>query len=169
MEHEEHVLFDGHPSWRSTLDFYIKGIVAAVIAGAIAGLATAIANGHVQDGWVVAAVVGVLGAVLLAGALRRARTTYTITNERLMIQHGLVARSHQETRIERVQNVASRQSMLERLLGVGTVEFDTAGEAEYDFSFKGVADPRGIVRTVDRVLRERHHETSRTRTWLHDV
>ena len=169
MEQEEHVLFDGHPSWRAMLDFHVKGTVAAVIAGAIAGLATAIANGHVQDGWVVAAVVGVLAAVLLAGAIRRARTAYTITNERLMIRHGLVARSHQETRIERVQNVASRQSMLERLLGVGTVEFDTAGEAEYDFSFQGVADPRGIVRTVDRALRERHHETSRTRTWLHDV
>src|ERR1043165_4506260 len=108
---EEEVLFDGHPSWRSTLDFYIKGTVATVIAGAIAGLATAIAAGHVQDGWVVAAVGVVLGLVLLIGVISRARTTYTITTERLMIQHGLLARSHQETRLERVQNVASHQSV----------------------------------------------------------
>ena len=31
---------------------------------------------------------------------------------------------------------------------------DTAAEAEFDFSFCGVGDPRGIVRTVDRALHE---------------
>jgi uncharacterized membrane protein YdbT with pleckstrin-like domain len=53
-----------------------------------------------------------------------------------------------------VQNVNARQSVLERLLGVGTVDFDTAGGVGYDFTFHGVANPREIVRTVDRALRE---------------
>jgi len=169
MEQQEHVLFDGHPSWRSTPGFHIKGIVAAVIAGAIAGLVTRIASGHVQVGWVVAAVLAVFALVLLVGVIGRARTTYTITNERLMIQHGLLARNHQETRLERVQNVASHQSVLERMLGVGTVEFDTAGEAQYDFAIKGVANPRDIVSAVDRALRERPPEPPPTRTWSHGV
>jgi uncharacterized membrane protein YdbT with pleckstrin-like domain len=169
MEQQEHVLFDGHPSWRSTPGFHVKGILAAVLAGVIAGLVTRIAAGHVQVGWVIAAVLVVFAAALLVGAVGRARTTYTITNERLMIQHGLLARNHQETRLERVQNVASRQSVLERLLGVGTVEFDTAGEAQYDFAFRGVANPREIVRAVDRALRERSHETPPTRTWSHEI
>ena len=38
---------------------------------------------------------------------------------------------------------------------IGTVDFDTAGEAEYQFTFRGVHDPREIVRTVDRALHER--------------
>jgi uncharacterized membrane protein YdbT with pleckstrin-like domain len=169
MEQQEQVLFDGHPSWRSTPGFHLKGILAAVIAGVIAGLVTRIAAGHVQVGWVIAAVLAVFAVALLVGAIRRARTTYTITSERLMIQHGLMARNHQETRLERVQNVASRQSVMERLLGVGTVEFDTAGEAQYDFAFSGVANPREIVRAVDAALRERQQEPSHTRTWSHDV
>jgi uncharacterized membrane protein YdbT with pleckstrin-like domain len=169
MERQERVLFDGHPSWRSTPGFHVKGILTAVIAGAIAGLVTKIDAGHVQTGWVVAAVLAVFVLALLTGAIGRARTTYTITNERLMIQHGLLARSHQETRIERVQNVAARQSMSERLLGVGTVEFDTAAGAEYDFAFKGVANPRGIVRAVEGALREHAHEPPHTRTWSHEV
>jgi uncharacterized membrane protein YdbT with pleckstrin-like domain len=169
MDQQEHVLFDGHPSWRSTPGFHIKGILAAVVAGVIAGLATRVAAGHVQVGWVIAAVVAVFAVALIVGAIGRARTTYTITNERLMIQHGLLARNHQETRLERVQNVASRQSVLERLLGVGTVEFDTAGEAQYDFAFRGVANPREIVRAVDTALRDRLHETPPTRTWSHDL
>jgi uncharacterized membrane protein YdbT with pleckstrin-like domain len=169
MEQQEHVLFDGHPSWRSTPGFHIKGILAAVIAGAIAGLVTRISAGHVQVGWVIAAVLGVFALALAVGAIGRARTTYTITNERLMIQHGLLARTHQQTRLERIQNVTARQSILERMLGVGTVEFDTAGEADYDFAFRGVADPRGIVRAIDRALRERPGEAPPTRTWQHDL
>jgi hypothetical protein len=41
------------------------------------------------------------------------------------------------------------------MLGIGDVDFDTAGEQGFDFSFEGVADPQTIVRTVDRALGEK--------------
>jgi uncharacterized membrane protein YdbT with pleckstrin-like domain len=151
---EEVVLFRGHPSWRSTLDFYVKGFAGAVVAGALAGAVTAIASGHVMAGWIVVVVLVILVAVLVAGLIIRGRTTYEITSERLTIQRGFVARDVRQTRLDRVQNVNARQSVLERLLGVGTVDFDTAGGVGYDFTFHGVANPREIVRTVDRALRE---------------
>ena len=49
-----------------------------------------------------------------------------------------------------MQNVNATQSLGERILHVGTVTFDTAGEAEFDFAFRGIENPRAIVRTVDR-------------------
>jgi hypothetical protein len=49
-----------------------------------------------------------------------------------------------------VQNVASRQTLRQRLLRVGSVHFDTAAGADYDFSFYGVSQPRRLVRDVDR-------------------
>ncbi len=150
---EEIVFFRGHPSWRSTLDFYAKGFVAAVIAGALAGAVTAVASGHVMAEWIIVVVLVILVVVLLAGLINRARTTYMITSERLTIHTGLVSRDVRQTRLDRVQNVNARQSMLERLLGVGTVDFDTAGGVDYDFTFHGVANPPEIVRTVDRALR----------------
>ena len=64
------------------------------------------------------------------------------------------ARCWPETRLERVQNVRSRQRVLERLLGVGTIDFDTAAGAAYDFSFRGVDDPGRIVRTVNAAQEE---------------
>jgi uncharacterized membrane protein YdbT with pleckstrin-like domain len=151
---QETVLFRGHPSWRATLDFYAKGFGVAVLAGALAGAGTAIASGHVIAGWIVVVVLVVLGGVLVAGLIIRGRTTYEITSERLTIQTGLVSQDVRQTRLDRVQNVSARQSMLERLLGVGTVDFDTAGGVGYDFTFRGVDNPREIVRTVDRALRE---------------
>ena len=34
----EKVIFEGHPSWRAILGFYLKGILVAVVAGVIARL-----------------------------------------------------------------------------------------------------------------------------------
>ncbi len=136
------------------LGFHAKGLLAAVLVGAIAGIVTAVASGHVQDGWVVFGVLVVFAVALLAGVIRRLATTYTITNRRLTIDVGLLSRDLHQTRLERVQNVNTRQSLLERMLGVGSVDFDTAGESGFDFTFAGVAHPHRIVRTVDRALHE---------------
>ena len=148
------MFFHGHPSWRSMLAFHLSGLLGAVLAGVIVGAATDVVYGHLKLVWVIAAVVVVFVVALARGVLRRRRTTYTITDRRLTIDVGLVSRELHETRLERVQNVRTRQTMLERLLGVGTVDFDTAAGAAYDFSFHGVEQPARIVQTVNRALEE---------------
>ncbi|HLH65488.1 MAG TPA: PH domain-containing protein [Solirubrobacteraceae bacterium] len=151
---DERVFFRGHASWRAMLGMAARGALLALLAAVAAGLASEIADGRVQVLWVVAAAAAVLAVSLCAVALARVRTTYSITDRRLTIERGLLGRELHQTRLERIQNVTARQSLLERLLGVGTVDFDTAGEAQFGFSFRGVADPRGIVRTVDDALHE---------------
>jgi uncharacterized membrane protein YdbT with pleckstrin-like domain len=134
--------------------FYFKGLLASLVAGALAGVASAIAGGHVQVGWVIAVVLVVYLVLIAVGQIRRLQTTYAITNRRLTIETGLLSRELHQTRLERVQNVNTSQSLFERMLFVGTVDFDTAAEADFDFSFRGVSDPRRIVKTVDRALHE---------------
>jgi uncharacterized membrane protein YdbT with pleckstrin-like domain len=148
----EEVFFHGHPSWRSILAFYIRGVLLAILAGVIVGIVTRIASDSVEAGWVILAVRVVFVVVLGVGLIKLIQTTYTISNQRLTIRTGILRRELHETRIERVQNVNSTQSLLERLLRVGTVDFDTAAGADYDFRFAGVANPHEIVRTVDRAL-----------------
>jgi uncharacterized membrane protein YdbT with pleckstrin-like domain len=150
----EEIFFMGHPSWRSILTFYLKGLLLAIIAGAIAGVVTRITGKSVDVAWVALVVVVGLLIMVVAGLLRRISTTYTITSRRLAITTGILSKDHHETRLERVQNVNSSQSVLERLLRVGDVQFDTAGSAEYNFAFVGVGGPQRIVRTVDRALRD---------------
>jgi uncharacterized membrane protein YdbT with pleckstrin-like domain len=148
----EEIFFHGHPSWRSLGLFYAKGLVVVLLGGVIAGVVTRISANHVQAGWVSVAVVVVFLALLVIGQLRRIGTTYSITNQRLTIQTGILSRDVHQTRLERIQNVNSSQSLFERVLRIGTVEFDTAGETQFDFAFRGVSNPRQIVRTVDRAL-----------------
>src|SRR5579884_1209744 len=149
----ELVFFHGHPSWLSMLDFHLRAAVAAVLAGVIAGVAAELVTSHARLGWVILAVLAVLGMAVLLGFLRRQATTYTITSHRLTVQLGLLSQELHETRLDRVQNVTSRQSVFDRLLGIGTVDFDTAGGAGFDFAFRGVDNPQAIVRTVDLALR----------------
>ena len=82
-------------------------------------------------------VVGI-ALVVVGGFLFRIATVYTITNQRLRIKRGLLVKRVQQTRIDRVQNVNTDQSVLERMLRVGTVDFDTAGHRRL-----GVRFPRG--------------------------
>ena len=99
-----------------------------------------------------------LGLMVVAGYLKRMSTTYTITNRRLHIKRGIISRRTQEARLERVQNVNTDQSALERILKVGTVDFDTAGggdrSGDFEFKFRGVANPPEVVQKVDQAQRE---------------
>jgi uncharacterized membrane protein YdbT with pleckstrin-like domain len=150
---EEKVLFHGHPCWRSILHVYVKGWIATVAAAVLTAAITDAAAGHIELVWVVLVVAISLAAVLLVGLVKRKRTLYTITSQRLTIRTGLFGRDVQETRLDRIQNVNSSQSLLERVLRVGTIDFDTAAGAEYSFAFRGLAEPDRVVRTVDQALR----------------
>ena len=140
----ETVIYTGHPSWRSMLDFHLAGLVLAAAGGAIARLATS------SWGIAVAIFAGLLALSILVGFVRRLATTYAITDRRLHIRRGILSRIEQHTTIDRVQNVETHQTLLERVLRIGRVDFDTAGTEESQFAFEGVASPRNVVAAVDR-------------------
>jgi uncharacterized membrane protein YdbT with pleckstrin-like domain len=143
----EEIVFEGRPVWRSILSFYITGLIAAAIIGVVVGLIGGAALGVVV--WLV-----LFAGVVLVGFIRRISTRYTITNQRLRIERGLLSKHVQQTRIERVQNVNTNQTFVSRVLRVGTVDFDTAGTDDSDFTFIGVGSPHRVVEAVDRAQRE---------------
>jgi uncharacterized membrane protein YdbT with pleckstrin-like domain len=139
----ERVIFEGHPSWRAILGFYLKGVLVAVILGVIAKLVA-------DDGTAFLVILVVLALTVLIGFVKRVATTYTITDRRLNIKRGIVSKEVQETRLERVQNVNYRQSVYQRLMQIGDVDFDTAASDDYNFIFAGVANPGEVVQAVDK-------------------
>lgn len=138
----EQVIFQGHPSWRAILGFYLKGTAVAVVLGVIAKLID-------SNGTAFLVILVVIAITVLAGFVKRVATTYTITNRRLNIKRGIISREIQETRLERVQNVNYRQSVFQRLMQIGDVDFDTAATDDYNFVFYGVANPGDVVHSVD--------------------
>jgi uncharacterized membrane protein YdbT with pleckstrin-like domain len=144
----EHVIYEGRPSWRSILGFYILGVIAIA---AVAAIAAAVSGAALSAG----AGVAVLLLVLLVGWLRRLTTHYTITNKRLQIRHGILSRHVEETRVDRVVDVTVHQSLLSRMLAIGDVDFDNASAQQGDlFRFAGIAHPQRITEAIDRVHEE---------------
>jgi uncharacterized membrane protein YdbT with pleckstrin-like domain len=139
----EQVIFEGHPSWRAILGFYLKGIAIAAAVGVVTALASD------ENGLVFLVVLAIIALTVLVGFIKRVATTYTITNRRLNIKRGVVSREIQETRLERVQNVNYSQSLYQRLMQIGDVDFDTAASDDYNFIFAGVAEPGEVVHKVD--------------------
>lgn len=150
LRSEESIVFEGHPSWRGVLSFYIKGIAADLVVGVVLWFLWSPAGALI--------VFAILAALtVLVGFVMRMATVYTITTERLRIRRGLLSKNVQQTDINRVQNVNTAQSPIERLLRVGRVDFDTAGTDDSSFTFEGIADPESIVAAVDEAKRESPH------------
>jgi uncharacterized membrane protein YdbT with pleckstrin-like domain len=139
----ERVIYQGHPSWRAILGFYLKGAVV----GAAAGVLAALIDSSVGLGIVTFIVI--LAVTILVGFIKRVATVYTITDRRLNIKIGIIARKVQETRLQRVQNVNYDQGVYERIMQIGDVEFTTAGTDESNFVFAGVAQPEQVVQQVE--------------------
>ena len=143
----EHVVLEGHPSWRALLSFYIGGVGGAAVVGVIAALITSVLVGILVGAVLIA-------LVLVVGLFKRMTTTYMVSSQRLYIRRGFLAKHVQQTRIDRVQNVNTEQRLRERILRVGTVDFDTAGTDDSEFRFVGVANPEQVVAAVDLAQRE---------------
>ena len=143
LQSGERVIYQGHPSWRAILGFYIKGLLVAAAAAVLAGLINEGAGLGVVTFAVIAAI------VVLAGFAKRVATVYTITDRRLNIKVGIISRKVKETRLQRVQNVNFNQGVYERLMQIGDVEFTTAGTDESNFVFAGVAQPEQVVQQVE--------------------
>lgn len=144
----ERIVFEGHPSWRAILGFYVKGILITGVLVALVWLYGKTIGDGVSATAVTIVLLGGAAITVLAGFLLRVATRYTITNKRLHIKRGIVSREVQETRLSRVQDVSYSQSLLQRILQVGDIDFDTASADASSFVFVGVAEPSDVVQAV---------------------
>src|SRR3954451_15605237 len=143
MRADEHALYEGRPSWRALMTFYLAGIGLAILVVVVLGLLID------EMGLAIAIAAVIVALTLLIGFFRRVGTKYLLTNQRLRISRGIVRKNVQETRLDRVQNVNYNQGVLDRMFGVGTVDFDTAGTDDSEFRFEWINDPETDVRAVD--------------------
>ncbi len=114
------------------------------------GLKGATAGGG-RNVQIVLALIGVPMLVLVAMIVYRYHVwTFTIRGDAIESCKGILGRDVQSIRVQDLRNVNVRQSIWQRLLGVGDVEFSSAGGAGVEVTFYGVTNPLGVK---DRVMR----------------
>lgn len=70
----------------------------------------------------------VMGFHIFRATLARLFTRYTLTSKRLIVRTGLISRSRKVIPVSRIQDVSYKQNILERLVGIGDVIVESAGE-----------------------------------------
>jgi membrane protein YdbS with pleckstrin-like domain len=79
---------------------------------------------------------------------------YTVTDRRIFVRHGLLSVTEETARLGRVQDITLRQSIFDRLFGVGTLSIDTAGTEGGALDFRGLVRPTEVREVIEAAVRE---------------
>lgn len=145
---EERVIWTGRPSWRGRMAIVLPGTLLAIgflVIAVWAGLSTG-----------TALIITAAIAIVVVGwtLLETIRWKYTITNRRVFVRHGLVSVNEQTARLERVQDVTLRQTLFDRIFGVGRLDIDTAGSEGGALEFKALVEPTHVREVLDAAVRQ---------------
>lgn len=126
---DEQVIEHLHPHWITLVPATLWFILVCAAAGV--GLAFAPDNGTGRT--VVIILIVVVGVILLALLSFKPwiswRTThYVITSHRVLIRRGILRHTGRDIALQRISDVGFTQSLLDRIVGAGTLTIESAGE-----------------------------------------
>ena len=149
--------YSSHPAWRTS--WFSLGL-AIVLSLAGAGLyplplfelpfRQPILGQQPQD-LVGIGILALAALVWLSLLFKHYRWRFVIDDEVVESRCGIIGRELKSVRIKDLRNVNVRQSLFQRIFGVGDVEFSSAGGPGFEVVFSGVLDPirvRDLVHTL---------------------
>ena len=151
----ESVIFTVRPTM-----LFIKIGYGAAVAGAILItilLAMIGARTSIEVSWYISLPIAL--SLLLIPAyyhLKRNMVRYTLTDSKIEIDHGLIARTTRNMPLAKIQDITVSASILQRLLGFGDVVVDNASELGGTTVLHNINDPRHYADLILRQLRQWH-------------
>ena len=88
--------------------------------------------------------------------LKRNIVRYTLTDSKIEIDHGLIARTTRNIPLSKIQDVTVSASILQRILGFGDVVVDNASELGGSTVLHNINNPRHYADLILRQLRQWH-------------
>ena len=151
-------------SWQRTSPFSvvfffgraIKQVAGGAMQMAASAGAVVVALQSDNVGWVLLAAAVVLALLLATAILRYWFFRFAVDDEGLRIRQGVFKKTHLEIQFDRVQGMDVERSLVDRLVGLATVTFDTAGSAAREGQLPA------IPRTFADTLRQRIEQQGRS-------
>lgn len=146
----EEIVVEFRPHWA----FFGWPLVATVVAVTVA----LVVAGTSLPGWLGYITLGLVAVAALwfAGRfLRWASTTTAVTTVRVLRRSGALARTGLEVRLTRINELAFRQTLFQRMLGCGDLLIETGGESG-DIAFDFVPRPADVQSLITGELNELH-------------
>lgn len=73
---------------------------------------------------------------------------FTVDDFNIESRHGIIAREVSSIRVEDVRNITVKQSLFERILFMGDIEFSSAAGPEAEVVFKKISAPMRVKRKI---------------------
>ena len=150
-ERDEKVLVTVHPSMLRAHPIRFVGEAVIVLVGLLL-IGMAVTGQLVMPSWLQYTFGGLLtaaGAVLFSyWWLTVIYTTLSVTNNRSLLRHGIIARYTTEVRHDDVRNIQVEQNIYERLVGIGDIAISSAGQDDLEVDANGIPRPKEIAGTV---------------------
>ncbi len=146
---DETVVVDLHPHWWYFSRHILTGLPLLALVILTANLQDQDLRNVVR--WPVGLLV-VVWALWLAGKyLQWLRTYFVVTDQRVLYRSGVLGRHGVEIPLDRISNIDSRQGLWERLIGVGNLDIESAGE-DSDTLFENVKHPDAVQSEIYREM-----------------
>jgi uncharacterized membrane protein YdbT with pleckstrin-like domain len=144
----ETVALDLRPHW-----WFFAGPLFAGIPVLALGIVASQQNGDVRTvALLVTAIAAGAWAIWLGARLMSWQTThFVVTNERLVFRSGILAKHSRDIPLEKVNDLASSQSLFERMIGAGDLVIESAGERGLQ-TFSDIPHPNAVQQEIYRQM-----------------
>jgi len=130
---DEHVVVHKHPHWKMLVVPVLALLVVVGLCSYLAALVAGVSWGGYA--WIALAVLGVAGVgwLTVVPLLRWRSTHFVVTTRRVMVREGVLTRSGIDIPLRRVNSVQFRHTLVERILGCGTLIVESASDEPLEF------------------------------------
>jgi len=137
----EEPLWSGTPSHLTAFGRYCIG-VALIAVGCVCAF-------YFQ--WPYTWIIALLGLLYFVWTyLQITHTKYEVTDQRVLITTGIIARHIEEIELFRVKDSQLNQSLIYRILGLGDIRLFTSDATAPEFDLNGIHKPRELRETIRR-------------------
>jgi uncharacterized membrane protein YdbT with pleckstrin-like domain len=130
---DEQVVVHRHPHWKMLV---VPVVVLLLVVGVASFLAAVVsAQSWAPWGWLGLAVVGLalVGRFTVFPVLRWRTTHFVVTDRRVLVREGVLTRQGMDIPLRRISSVQFRQSLVERMLGAGTLVIEAESDESLEF------------------------------------
>ena len=139
---DEQVVVHRHPHWKMLV---VPVVVLLLVVGVASFLAAVVsAQSWAPWAWLGLAVAGLalVGRFTVFPVVRWRTTHFVVTDRRVLVREGVLTRQGMDIPLRRISSVQFRQSLVERMLGAGTLVIEA--ESDESLEFDDVPGVRGV-------------------------
>ena len=168
-EQHDDVIWEGRFNSKSMIDIWVILAIATIGLMVLAGFLYM----NVEMFQTVSTWLGLLGILVVMWGIPLASMTfkqwslkYELTDDRLVTWTGILSRRRDQIDVIKIDDMTCKQSLLQRMMGVGTIEIISSDATDPKILIQGIRD---VHRVFDMIAKVRKKERDRKEVYMSNI